>query len=236
MSNDTEKQVALFLSSGAKSSRTEQVYEKLKSGIVAGSIPAGYVFPNENEMCASLNVGRGTLRDAYQALATNGLITRNKSGTQVNGLRAVVKGAPFQIVAELARFQEVLELRMLLEGENARLAAERATGSELDALRGIISESLLCTEDFGRLQELDLAFHSTLADCSHNICLMNISSDVWSVFETGLVNNYSRLAAVSPDTLRDAIEQHRLVFDAIAAREPERARDAIREHIRAVYC
>ena len=46
-----------------KLTRTERLYERIRQMIISGVIPAGYTFPNENEMCRQLQIGRGTLRD-----------------------------------------------------------------------------------------------------------------------------------------------------------------------------
>ena len=43
---------------------SEELFEKLRDAILRGELPAGYVFPNENELCQKLNIGRGSLREA----------------------------------------------------------------------------------------------------------------------------------------------------------------------------
>lgn len=63
---------------------SEELFEKLRDAILSGELPAGYVFPNENELCQKLNIGRGSLREAYSRLETLHMITRSKTGTYVN--------------------------------------------------------------------------------------------------------------------------------------------------------
>jgi len=48
--------------------------EKIRSHIISGEIPAGYIFPNETVFCEQLGVSRSTLREAYKALESTGFI------------------------------------------------------------------------------------------------------------------------------------------------------------------
>lgn len=98
------------------------------------TLTPGSALPNENEMCQMLQIGRGTLREAYQILATNGLITRTKVGTYINDRSTIINFAPLSIVSELADYDDILNFRMMFEKECARAAAESITAEELKQL------------------------------------------------------------------------------------------------------
>jgi len=222
------------LKEDTSSTRTERLYNRFKKLIVSGEFPAGYVFPNENEMCQMLQIGRGTLRESYRALSTNGLITRSKTGTVVNDMNTILSTAPFSIVAEFSGFQDILEFRLMLESESAKYAAMRAQPEELEQLAAVLAESRK-TREHGALQKLDLDFHRSIVHYSHNPLLISVFLNVWDAFESILVKNYSRLSIASPQTVIDAVNQHSAVFDAIAAHNAAAAMDAMRRHISAVY-
>lgn len=225
----------LLLRESSTLSQTDRLYEKMKYMIISGTLSAGYSFPNENDMCAQLSVGRGTLREVYRTLMADGLISRSKAGTFVNDRSTIMRTAPFGIAAELSCFQDVYEFRLMLECENARYAAQRATEEEIGALAGLLNESHRCKGNVAQLQELDLAFHKAIADYSHNVLLINVTTDVWASFETILTRNYRRLNSSSTKTIGDAIEHHTAVYDAIAARNGQLAGEAMQWHIRAVF-
>ena len=62
---------------------SEELFEKLREAILSGHCRR-LPFPNENELCKKLNIGRSTLREAYAPLETLHLITRTKTGTCVS--------------------------------------------------------------------------------------------------------------------------------------------------------
>ncbi len=53
-----------------------QIYEQLKSQIVAGKYAEGDLLPSENELCAIYNSTRMTIRKALQELVQDGYIYR----------------------------------------------------------------------------------------------------------------------------------------------------------------
>ena len=216
-------------------SRSQRVCEKIKEMILSGKLPPGYVFPNENDMCAQLSIGRSTLREAYRTLTDLGLIRRAKTGTCVNDLQTIMDKAPFSVAAELSSLKDIIEFRFMLEGEIARYAALRATAEETAALGRIIEASRGALGRYPQLQDLDLKFHFQLADASHNYLLCNTLSTAWSYFEDAVVKNYSRLKAKAPAALDEAVEQHAEVYEAIRRQDEGAAKAAMREHLSFVY-
>ena len=65
---------------------SDVIFRRIRDAIISGELPPGYVFPNENELCKKLNIGRSSLREAYSPLETLKLISRSKAGTYVNDL------------------------------------------------------------------------------------------------------------------------------------------------------
>ena len=212
-------------------SRTERFYQKIRQMILSGAIPAGYTFPNENMMCQELNIGRGTLREVYQSLLADGLISRSKVGTTVNTPDEILRNCPFSVATSFASFQDIFEFRRMLESEIVCAVATRATEEELKACQAILDESALRDQTCEDFQAADLRFHHTLVEYSHNPLLLNIFSNVWNAFETILIENYKFLRRFSPETIRVAREQHQAVCDALLQRDAAGARKAMQEHM-----
>lgn len=217
-----------------KLTRTERLYERIRQMIISGVIPAGYTFPNENEMCRQLQIGRGTLREVYQALVADGLINRSKAGTTVNQASEIIRRGPFSVAIRFASFRDIFEFRMMLETEIVRAAAVRATEAELQEVKALLDEAADRPFAQEQQQEFDLTFHHMLVNYSHNPLLINVFSNVWIAFETMLIENHKVLRRSSPQTIEDALPQHRAICDALLRRDQEGACRAMRDHLNAV--
>ena len=114
---------------------SEELFEKLRDAILTGALPAGYVFPNENELCQKLNIGRGSLREAYSPLETLHLITRTKSGTYVNSQEEIKNSMNFEAIAQRTEAQNLAEYRQVVEIGTAQLAATKVTEKEIDGAK-----------------------------------------------------------------------------------------------------
>lgn len=234
MDFDEKNAALLSLREDINSTRAERLYIQLKELILSGKLATDTVMPNENELCQMLNVSRSTLRDAYRILAVNGLITRSKTGTYINNRETIVATAPFSIVSELADHDDILSFRMVYEEECARCAAERMTEDELEKL-GIIVQRSRSITTYDELMAGDLAFHKSIVECSHNPLLINLFSSVWSAFQSLLSKNYDRLTASYPQKLRDAVDQHYRVYEALCSHDVEGTKLRMREHLQDVY-
>lgn len=217
-----------------QATRTERLYERMKYMILSGMLPAGYTFPNENEVCQALQIGRGTLREAYRSLLSDNLIKRSKTGTVVNSKMDIIRNAPFTVASHYAKFEEVFEFRLMLESEDARSAAKHATEEELQQI-GDIVKAHAATTDVDERQDLDMKFHESIATFSHNPLLINVFTVVHGSFESLLASNYRNLRVHSPQTLSDAVVHHKLVYDALHNRDSDTAYKAMREHLLNVY-
>ena len=223
-----------FLAEDDRASRTERLYERMKYMILSGMLPAGYVFPNENEMCQNLQIGRGTLREAYRSLLSDNLIKRSKLGTVVNDKTGIIRNAPFIVAAHYAKFEDEFEFRLMLESENARSAAKHATEEEIHHLSKILKEHA-ATEDVDERQKMDFTFHETIASYSHNPLLINMFTVEHTAFQSILATNYRHLRTHSPQTLREAVVHHQAIYDALRSRNPDLAYKTMREHLLNVY-
>lgn len=121
---------------------------------------------------------------------------------------------------------ETLEVRRALEGETARLAAERATEDDLVVLRSLVEEQLASVRAGQSMAALDGLFHRTLAKISGNR-LLESSVDLlrqdplWApLLEYVRRKEGSSLGA-----------DHRAVVQAVASRNPQEARDAMERHL-----
>jgi GntR family transcriptional regulator len=81
--------------------RHEQIADDLRSGIADGLHPAGSTLPSESALALRYQVARGTVRQALQTLATEGVIAVRQGARRV-----VLDIAPAQSFSELLSFAE----------------------------------------------------------------------------------------------------------------------------------
>jgi len=185
--------------------------------------------PAERSLAEQYGVARGTVREALNQLARDGLVEiRQGSGTYVlaNDEEAV------NPIIENASPPELIDARFALEPHICRLAVLHARQQDLDRADELLAKMDECVGDPARFSRFDTEFHTLLAETTGNRLLM------WIVSQINGVRNQEQWARMRQLTLtNETISQynrhHRLVLDAIRAREPEQAAAIMKEHLEA---
>ena len=204
---------------------SEELFEKLREAILSGALPEGYPFPNENDLCKKLNIGRSTLREAYAPLETLHLITRTKTGTYVSEESDRRNAMNFDAIAQYTRPQNMIEYRRIVEVGVAQLAAQKATQADIVELEGIVREMEKHGGDPETLTQLDFQFHSTLARITGNELLMISFNTIRIVYERFVKEQFGK------NLLDTSLKDHRALIAALAANDSERAGALMREHL-----
>jgi GntR family transcriptional regulator of vanillate catabolism len=200
----------------------------LRERILGGTLGPGTRLL-EVPLSEELQISRTPLREAMARLVEEGLLERVRAGG------FMVRSFGFQDVID------AIELRGVLEGTAARLAAERGVSAEaLARLRQVVSELDDCfgeapgEVDFERYSELNAAFHDQLSGLAGSMVIQR-------ELERATRLPFASPSAFLPDkadiaafrrSLNVAQDQHRAILDAIAAREGTRADALAREHAR----
>jgi GntR family transcriptional repressor for pyruvate dehydrogenase complex len=208
----------------------EQVAAQLSDQIAEGRWKPGEKLPSEAELCFALNIGRSTLREALKSLAFVGMVQmRPGEGTYV------IEGSGLLIDRIMARgllktdkeLQDVGEARLLIEGETAALAAERADASDLKQLDALMEEMKVSLTGAGRdFVDLDVEFHLTIAQCAKNQMLFELLTPI-----RGVLKEWISKSQELPGIKENAFVQHGKILTAVRSREPEKARHAMRTHL-----
>ena len=206
---------------------SEKVAQQITDLIKERNIQIGDKLPNEFELAESLNVGRGTIREAVKILvARNCLEIRRGKGTFVTeDLGKVEDPLGFEFVEDKVKLaEELYEIRMQLEPWIASLAAariEEEEKAELMARCDAVDRAILAGEDHN---EADNAFHLYIAQCTRNSILPEIIPII-----TYCVRLFTRFR--EPDMLEKTMKTHRAVTTAICEEKPEAAGEAMRRHL-----
>lgn len=210
----------------------EQVADQIQELIVAESLRPGDKLPCERDLAERLGVSRTVIREAIRVLCVRGLVkVKPGCGTYVQQPTPRDMAAPIGLLLKLRQCPDTLndlyEVRCLLEVECAGLAAERATDKDHAALEAAIAGMEMHVADAEKAAQSDWAFHSALADATHNdlfSVLLGVLGDLWL--------EVARLASQTPESAKGAARSHRKILQRIKERDAEGARQAMRDHLR----
>lgn len=210
-----------------------QISEQLRSLIEAGEFPTGSRLPAERDLAAQLGVSRPSLREALIALEVEGFIeVRMGSGIYVVETLPAKSGA-LDLSAEEGPL-ELIQARMLLEGEVAALAARSGRKPQFDAIGEAIDAMEAAAATGSVPIEADALFHARVAEATGNSVLVGV---VRRLFDLRLGPLFDQLHShfETPEVWADAIAEHRAVLKALRAKDAEAARAAMQEHMRIAY-
>ena len=203
-----------------------QTVEILASRILSNEYPEGATL-DLTMLREELDVSLTALREALKVLSAKGLIdARQKRGTFVqprsswNMLDADVMRWQMSVAADPALFDQLTEVRAVVEPAAARMAAERATAPDLDALSAAL-DSMSAAADVDAAVEADIAFHRALLTATHNDFLTQIAQ----IIAIGLAERDKFVHHANP---ADPVPSHRAVLDAVVAHDPMAAEHAMR--------
>ena len=151
---------------------------RLEGLILSGELKIGERLPSERDFAARLGVSRPVLHEALVDLDAKGLVEIvPRRGVFVSDYRT--KGSLTLLTALLAYsdgelsepfLRSLLDMRLLMETETARLAALQRTPEHLQTLHALLAqEAVIDRRDAEQLSELDFTFHQTVAQASGNL-------------------------------------------------------------------
>ena len=214
-------------------SKVDEARASLERLIGEGDLLAKGRLPPERDLCARLGVSRNTLRAALDLLEAEGKVWRRVGSGTYAGSRPPRPLEGLLAISDATNPTELMELRLMLEPSIARLAAMRATRSEVEYLRHCVKKCF-AAPDSESYERWDTALHNAIAASTHN-------SLVVSTFES--INQLRRMTLWGQ--LRDRIvahgkqrhwsAQHRGFVEAIAERDGETAEHLARKHVEDVF-
>ena len=216
------------------------VAERIERLIVDGVLKVGQTLPSERRLCEKFGISCSALREGLRVLRGRGIIeTSQGRGSQVAKLSGEQDASPLMHLfnSQPRTLYDLLEVRALLEGESARLAALRGTDADFVLLRRRYEEMLAAhtaeEADPREHARLDHAFHLAVSEASHNPVLVHTLQSLTDLMLSTVfasVNNlYHR-----PMQKRQIDRQHSRLFHAITERLPDQAQRAARDHIHSI--
>ncbi len=209
----------------------DQIYGHLLEAIVGGRYEANDRLPTEKQLAESYDVSRPVVREALMRLQADGLIiSRQGAGT-------FIAKRPSRRVIELAKAQDVadylraMEVRDAIEGQAARLAAERHSPEQLAAIGNALADMRAALEAGTATANLDYSFHRAVALASGNLLIVDILDALNETITGGMTVALSLTREGTKERMQRVVDEHVRIHEAIAAREASSAEIAMRYHI-----
>ena len=199
----------------------------LRREIIAGNLAAKERLPPERVLANEYGVARGTVREALNRLADEGMVEiRAGSGSYVS----FDPLGQVNAIVESTRPLELIDARFALEPHLCRLAVLHARQQELDALEALAETMESGIDDVVGFSQADMAFHTLLAESTGNSLLVWMMGQINSV---RIQDEWARMRqlTLNRETIIAYNDQHRQILAAIRLREPERAANAMKEHL-----
>ncbi len=202
------------------------VLDQISNLIRSGEFPIDSRLPTERELAERFNVSRPTIREAIIALEAKGEVeARAGSGVYVRQNRSIIDDFTNGISAF-----ELLEARVLLEGEAAALAARMISPDELGELKQALDVIKLEGVEDDSASGADRQFHSIIAKATHNQVLTKVIALLWDLQENLDHINRAHRSVCANEDREMRIADHINIFDAIAYNDTGAARNAMRSH------
>jgi DNA-binding FadR family transcriptional regulator len=206
--------------------------ELLREYIGGRDYPLNSRLPPERKLCIELGVNRTALRNGLAALEAEGQIWRHVGKGTFVGNRPVENGADIAAVTSRSSPAEVMEARLVMEPELARMAALHATADDVSEMRHCIRKTEAARK--WHIYEMwDNRLHRTIAKASRNICLLAIF-DMLNSVRRAVAWGRLRTYELTPDLAHHSFAEHSALVDAIAERDVDQAAKRMRDHLRAV--
>ncbi len=199
--------------------------------ILSGSLSVGEKLPPERELAKRLGVSRPVVHEALVDLAAKGLVSMTpRIGTVVNDFRR--QGSIALLISLLeyhngkldpGLLEGMLNMRLLMEVENARLAAKNRTESQVDELKAVVrQEAESDLTDIETITGLDFEFHLIIAIATGNLLYPLLLNSFKPVY-TNLTQKFFQDESVVPVVFGF----HKDLADAISHRNEQAAADTM---------
>ena len=196
-------------------SLADHVFEELEKDILSGKYARGEIL-TETRLSGELGVSRTPIREALRRLAGEHLIEETGKGSIVVGMTS--EGV-----------NDILLIRLRLEGECAARAAARATDEQIAEMKEVLElqEFYYTKADPEKIRSMDSEFHRLFYKFSGSAVFYDTLLPLHK-----RIQKYRRGSVTNSDRAGKSVIEHRAIFEAIAARDTEKARAAAEAHVK----
>jgi GntR family transcriptional regulator, transcriptional repressor for pyruvate dehydrogenase complex len=213
----------------------EQIVRQLVGLVRSGQLKPGDRLPAERTLAEEFGVGRPTLREALRALQLLGILDiRHGGGVFVAELEPDTLLGPLHLFLSLDHHSlgTILEARKVIEGALLAFVAKTIDESvikklkaNLDRLERVVDKSPQGKVDAARFNQLAQEFRATLEEAVANPILIR------AVKSLDLLSAATRDRLSKAGSLKQLLENHRRMLEALIGHDASAAQSALEAHI-----
>jgi DNA-binding GntR family transcriptional regulator len=192
----------------------EIVFETMREAIINGDLAPGERLM-EVQLAEEMGVSRTPVREAIRKLELEGFVAM------------IPRKGAYVADYSIKDITDVFEIRAALESLAAGLACERITDDELDELQVLVVRvAAIKDNDLEELVKVDTEFHDRIYKASRNSRLEQMISNLREQ-----IQRFRSTSLASPGRIKDTLEEHKGIIDAIADRNITLAQKLASEHV-----
>jgi GntR family transcriptional repressor for pyruvate dehydrogenase complex len=209
----------------------EFVADEIEKAITLRKFLPGAKLPSEKNLANQFEVSRTVVREAFKILKERHLITV-EDGRGAFVLSPSSSGPTEALSRYINRispdmdYEALYETRLLIEPENAFIAAERANPKDIEKLNDCMDRLYRFRDDPDKWIQADCEFHAAIAEATNNpymkVFIETLLDHMVVIFGGGFIFEGAVDATV---------EMHGLIAENIEAKKPEAAKEMMRKHI-----
>lgn len=212
---------------------SHEVVQRLSQRIRAGEWPAGAQLPSERDLMDTYGVGRPAVREALQDLARSGIveITHGERARVVVPtadllMAQIAGGAQHLLRMDPSTLEHIKGARVFLEVGLCTLAAEKATEPDKARLLARWQDHVAALNDMDQFLHRDMLFHREIAIVCGNPIFPAIVEALFN-----WAGEHSQHIVRAPGAEQLTLQEHRRIYEAIAAGDSAAAAQAMKDHL-----
>jgi len=205
----------------------DQVFSEISAFVLREDVYPGSELPPEEVMAMQLKVSKVTLRQALRL--AQGLI-EIRNGQRARVAKPSLKPLMNMMDITLRRmgkkdFEDLVEVREILEVNIARDAARAAQEEHIKAMEETIAEMERNREDLNFCVKKDIEFHSILRKSTSNRIFDVVLAPIAKILADSMEKT------LGSGGIQAATEAHRWILEAVKEKDPDKAEAAMRKHM-----
>lgn len=212
------------------------IVEKIVGLVARGELKYGEQLYTENDLVATLNVSRPTLREALRVLEFLGVVSvSTRKGISVNNPQAsdYYRSLLYIMMFEKTTNFEVFQLRRAIQVELVSIAAKEASDEELAVLVALVEKmEQQINADYISFEKLDYDFHMQIVICAHNNLCLKLMQTMSAVIHKQM---QERLRRMPLSDRGRSLDYHKKICASLLSRDPVNSKRLMEEHMENVY-
>jgi DNA-binding FadR family transcriptional regulator len=215
--------------------RYQAVADGILAAVAAGHLSPGDRLPNERELARICDTSRTTVRDALLALELFGVLeVRPGSGCYISSLTSPRRKASGVMMDAVPR--ELIEARIHVEPQVARICAGHVPAAEIRRLRRLIDEceaegERAATDDLSTFLAMSQNFHFELSQSCGNNIMADLTRQLVDVTAHPLWQVVNAMHVRDPANRAGQVAEHRDILDAVERADGDAAAVAMHDHL-----